>query len=1046
MRTLIADSGIQFVHKQVSIPLDNKYSAPILLWHKKEEITDDQIRYKLELAHQLDNGQFVPKLLLDFGPKGEVLNTDFSYMPHIDESEILKISRVEKFIEKFQGLWLPVPFFPYDPQTEESDFGPTGWCRMLLSDLRYTSNDKKEQFLELKVIFAFDTVVTDNSDITLSETDLSEEFNYFSLSKNDDINLRFISESYTVWVDDYLLSSIHGGTLPNTDFPLKYLGQYLYLIKSLASLENNNKLDKIILYPNNDDRAVGVDLVLDIGNSRTCGLLFEEDKLRDSQGFGSVRELKLTNLSNPAISYNDPFSMRLVFHKSNFGDIDVPQMTNLFVWPSVLRIGNEAENLLNSYDLPTHLISEPANTCSSPKRYLWDSQPADKPWEYITIKDDKKHQTTKNEVVLYHLNEQFTSSGELIDGEDNFGVQAKWSRGSLMTFVYIELIAHAMQQINSHDFREKNHEELGKPRRLKRIVITCPTGMSEEEQLRLRKSAKDATKALERYYKAIQKAEISSEQTSDFDLSGINLDDDDFDTADIENIQSAYSNIEIIPNPDSLLHPDPEHKEDWIFDEATCSQINFLYSELAHKYKNNFDQFFDLYGKESGDDPGKSLTIASVDIGGGTTDLMICNYSYEGGDMIKPKPLYWETFTKAGDDLMKEIINQLLIDGSKDENGVLKSYAIDKNCTNVVAKIHKFFTNQASDQEAIHNLYRKSFVQQVLVPIAIKVMNAFSSGEKQHIQLTYEEIFEGRYPNQQLVEYINKNFEDGFDFQEIKWRISLDDFNHVVNNQFLNLFRQISAIIFASKADYLLLSGKPSEIHEVRNIFLCESSLSPNRIINLSNYRLGNWYPFSNEFGFLKDSKTTVAVGAMIYTLGGKYKNLKGLTIDISELKSTLKSTANYIGKYNSTKESLDEIYLDKNANDTTIKDIRLPLIIGFKQLKSNIYPASSLYILDFNRRAIYKRIKEQNPGFSNQKIEQKVKDQIKNWRNAKYNVTITRDIEQSKERIQVEELEANSEVFPTPTTRHVQLNLMTAMDPNGYWLDTGEFIVLKHK
>ncbi|MBK8808325.1 MAG: virulence factor SrfB [Bacteroidales bacterium] len=40
-----------------------------------------------------------------------------------------------------------------------------------------------------------------------------------------------------------------------------------------------------------------------------------------------------------------------------------------------------------------------------------------------------------------------------------------------------------------------------------------------------------------------------------------------------------------------------DERKEWIYDEATCSQFVFLYSELTQRYKNNCKEYFDFYGK-----------------------------------------------------------------------------------------------------------------------------------------------------------------------------------------------------------------------------------------------------------------------------------------------------------------------------------------------------------------------------------------------------------------------------------------------------------------
>ena len=126
-----------------------------------------------------------------------------------------------------------------------------------------------------------------------------------------------------------------------------------------------------------------------------------------------------------------------------------------------------------------------------------------------------------------------------------------------------------------------------------------------------------------------------------------------------------YSNkVEVIPSVKDLKFDlyNIEKKKDWIYDEATAPVLLFLYGMIKHKFDGNPDLLFNLMGK-----PGtslnktthnRSLTIGSLDIGGGTTDLMICKYDYNYNEITEliPDPLYWESFNLAGDDLLKEVI------------------------------------------------------------------------------------------------------------------------------------------------------------------------------------------------------------------------------------------------------------------------------------------------------------------------------------------------------------------------------------------------------
>ena len=66
-----------------------------------------------------------------------------------------------------------------------------------------------------------------------------------------------------------------------------------------------------------------------------------------------------------------------------------------------------------------------------------------------------------------------------------------------------------------------------------------------------------------------------------------------------------------------------------------------------------------------GEQAGKTLRIASIDIGGGTADLAITHYSLDDGVgnniKINPRLLFREGFKVAGDDILLDAIQQFIL-------------------------------------------------------------------------------------------------------------------------------------------------------------------------------------------------------------------------------------------------------------------------------------------------------------------------------------------------------------------------------------------------
>ncbi len=95
----------------------------------------------------------------------------------------------------------------------------------------------------------------------------------------------------------------------------------------------------------------------------------------------------------------------------------------------------------------------------------------------------------------------------------------------------------------------------------------------------------------------------------------------------------------------------------------------------------------------------------------------------------------------------------------------------------------------------------------------------------------------------------------------------------------------------------MLLSGSPTSLKPLSDLFLKYYAVSPNRLVTLNNYRIGIWYPFQNGEGYFKDAKSIVAVGAMIGNYASTRGSLDGFSLDLSELIKKMRPTTDYFAK-----------------------------------------------------------------------------------------------------------------------------------------------------
>ncbi len=1038
--SLLTNTGLQFYSKEIIIETKNNRSNTLYFYEeKRNNFFDNKESIELHSVyfHQ-ETEKFYLYKQLDHDDKGRLIETDFTTKVAINEDKVISINNINNVISTFVGHWIPVPYFNKNAFNENAFiYGPSGWARMYIKLIE--KNDNSSLY---SVNLIFDTTTNNEIEdrVLLNDLDSNENRNLFYLCNDTHLNMKFLNnEGKNLWVEEALkiVAKLNGR---HKEESLKHLSDYLYLINFLSV---NSYVPNVYLYKSNVSDCINVDLVLDIGNSRTCGLLFEDSMGFDSYNFTSVKKLQIRNLTEPNIYYEDPFAMNLTFNSAKFGAISIPNYNNVFSWASVVRLGEEAQILLNKFDVSRYGFDEPLNTISSPKRYLWDTSPSPKPWEFISLTNKELDQHERKHVVFESLTGFLSEEGKVLEKATN--ASSHWCKSSLMVFVFIEILNHAKSQINSYDFRSDVDGDSKKLRKLRSIVITCPTAMSEFEQFELRDSARKAVEIMSKYEQEIKKSpSLPVREEFNFrDLIANNSIQKEV------NIKNNISEIEIIPRPKDIAKEDDKLDErlDWIYDEASCSQINYIYAEIAKKYSSNFKDFFEIYGKKYGE--SYNLTVGTLDIGGGTTDLMINKYSFDNDDIyphLTPEPIFYETYTLAGDDLFKEVIHQLLIDGADQYdprgygNGQIRRYAEAKGCKNAVDKILRFFGEHSAAMGNQHRYFRKYFVKQVLVPIASKLLYYAKDGKSMQSEFTFDDVFSSNCPNESLINYINDFFGEGFNFREIVWEFSLEKVNNIIDYKFKKLFKQISFIIHNSACDIFLLAGKPVEIKHIRNLFMEEFPVSPDRIISMADYQIGTWYPFTDPKGYIIDPKTTVAVGAMIYTLAGRLKKINGFKLNTNVIKLNLTSTANYIGNYNRMTKNIDTMYLTPTKSEIEIKNISIPIFLAIKQINTINYPSKPLYQLNFNEN--YFKNKFISDGVPEDQLLNKIQSELSNYRNRKYDFVLSRENSVSKEEMKIESIK-DSQSEQEFRDKIFTLTLIPPNFDSDYWMDEGEFRVL---
>ena len=1025
---LIANSGIQYYCIPLEINMNDNFK---MFFHEWFDVDNEQL--KLEIAHNFTEDELWVKKrdlsLLGYLTDGKVgriedgkfisykweeIEKDFysegnkTITPMEDEdggSDCFPISLNKCRFEKLENRWLPFPFFSIS-DNGKSNFGPTNWCRIKIIPESSVGNKKTYNLL-----LAFDTRSLYESEnfededlneapVFVSEYDKSKEF---ALCNNEFSLLDFCSKSrQSEWVDEHVFKLFYPTNKNINELrvqkpKLSYLAQYIYLIGYIQQL---NVLPKITLFSDKNVAFCDVDLVVDMGNSRTCAILF------DDSDFTKVEQLSLQNFSNPIKNgllnkNSNSFDMRLAFREADFGGNLIEGSTQ-FTFPSLVRLGTEANELIHkAVNLNTGL--EKITTFSSPKRYLWDNKPQQIEWEFVTLKGEQN-----KPIWIKGVSEHLNSDGSL-NTDRSVAIEQHYSRKALMTFGFLELLAQAKMQINSYEYRNKWGNE-STPRKIGKIIITCPSAMSRVEQIAIRKCADEAAIILERFYKGSAYSK------------------------DIE-VRTSSEELTVIPSVRNLSNK--QERKEWIYDEATSAQFVFLYAEITKRYRNNCKEYFEFYGKvrnDLGDYKKKSVTVGSGDIGAGTTDVMIASYKYEesGQCAITPVPLFWESFYVAGDDLLKDLIRKLVIEGPY---AAIQKELIRIGQNDISKLILNFFGEDDAQKDIKSRQIRSEFNLQVSVPVVSRFLEILNENKVDKIVLKFSDIFEENTPTDRVLEHFKNHF--GFSVESLQWSFDKEIISKIVENIFDSLTGKISTLLSYYGCDIVLLSGRPTSLKPLSDLFLKYYAVSPNRLITLNNYRIGTWYPFQNGEGFFKDAKSIVAVGAMIGNYSSTRGTLNGFTLDLSELIKKMLPTTEYFSK-----AETEISFITPKLDNATLEVSQLPLRIWTRQLEATSYPTRPFYILDFNFEKIQDRIKDKL-GLENhekQRIKVEVARELERLKKlSPFTINIIRDnYLEDKELLKIQSVvDKNNDDLAIAL---FSLQVQSMSESESYWLDTGAF------
>ncbi len=983
--TLIPNSGIQFW--DVDLDVDALPRQARTFWEEPLGGPPDAngaVQAKLhELQHDPETGQLVEALSRDAPPVEETYPVS-----------------TRQALEMHGGRWVPLPYFMLLSRSsaglEAHERGPSNWVRG-----RLVPHPNPAPGRTHRLTLAFDTVLLAPNTgqiagpyVAPSPED-SVRQQEFVFVADPAANAWFLNEA---WVGDWLremlvemLTAARGGRALRPDDLRRGCEHYARYQVMLALLAAADALPRIRLLDTVSSNLgylpVEVDLVLDLGNARTCGILIEEHP-GQGMNLSDSYPLALRDLSRPECLHGRPFDSRVEFSRASFGRDAVSRRSgraSAFSWPSPIRVGPEAMRLAGA-----RLGNEGSTGLSSPKRYLWDTRPATQGWRFNgrandgVLRGGASSVTTDPPVSGPFMALVAEDGSVLRQRRGQPAVRARFSRSSVFTFMLAEILLQALGQMNAPGTRAQRRDA-DKPRRLCSLLMTMPPGMPVAEQHILRARAQGAVMLA-------------------WDMLGWT---------------GTISPPRVLAN----------------LDEATATQIVWLHNEVTERLQGDAGALMELVGRVRPEiAAAPSLRVASIDIGGGTTDLMVSTYVMQGGEAIMPRQEFRESFKIAGDDVLERIITTVALPA-------FASALRDAGVADPRALLSRTLGQDQGGQSEPERHQRRLFVSMVLEPVGIAILRGYEAIEGRAAgevlrrpvgDIVGEVTGGGLDRSGRAMAYLEGAAEavgaPGFRVADVLIAVTTQQVEPVVTAVLGPVLADLCEVVWAYDCDVLLLSGRPSRLRIVGDMVLAKAPVPPHRIVGMHRYRVGEKYPFRDAANRIDDPKTTTAVGAALCVQAeGRLRNFTLRTTKLS-----MRSTARYIGKMDNNGQIREENVLLRNldldgppAEDVAFKiAFQTMTHLGFRQLPIARWTATPLYLMEFA-----------NPDDAHRM-------------DLPLTVTVARreidpdgaDAEMQRESFVVDEVVDASGA--TQRSEDVRLRLQTIDDQDGYWRDTGRLAI----
>jgi len=639
------------------------------------------------------------------------------------------------------------------------------------------------------------------------------------------------------------------------------------------------------------ESAKTVHMVVDFGNSRTGSLLIEpqQGEMPDMEPFELVNRHHLDAWDETgafvkkhsarwfnsrtnwcAAPYQRPQRLEIKIYtdqapkKGLFSSSKKPDGQTLFVTPrlfqdlSGVRMGLESEDVAQAVRVEGDILLG----MSSPKRYLWADDEAWLEGDVWHMADPDDRCGTHNYAavlqgpLLRYLSEDDPDELVLPDPGDpqiheeelarEVQLKPRHAPRVMMVAAVYELLSQAYCYVNSPAYRAL----LGDPQRhreIRSLSLSFPSGMIQQERARFQLQIQ---KAVDLFAVTIGRSQ------SHRPVASLSIDE-----ASAVHLTYIWSELQMLNRDVRLWFQCVGRERPAVGDGADVSAASIPRSPSCPPTPVRRPPGRAAH-TEVADVDKREVRIACIDIGGGTSDLMIARYTNTGGvvDRIDGEVLHRDGITLAGDQLVKRLLERIIVPHFADRVGMQSD------------EVARLFGPELPINRAFRS-QRISWINRLFVPLAQAYLQNAVDENVEH-PVSHDD---GLYVSQEVVDKFEATVNTIYKAGSFNIRQPLDlyydptRFEEVIHEVFDELIFDFCERITLHDVDIVLLAGQPTKLRYLQDRVRMYLPLSADRVIPMHNYYAGTWYPYQSEhgaqLGTIVDPKSAVVVGAAIQSL-----------------------------------------------------------------------------------------------------------------------------------------------------------------------------------